>query len=129
MLKDVFIFTGSVPYDEVVNYVNIIDVCIADISTSTNDKGGTSAIKLYMYMACGKAFITLYLPGAEFVQKENVGLIVYPGKIAELPGKIISLLEDAGARRVMGENGRKLVEKKHTWKHVATEVNRILENP
>lgn len=77
-------------------------------------------------MACGKPVICTNIPGVKEVDEQEVASIHVPPKNSEaLANAIIKLLEDEKLARKMGENGRKLVEKKYTWEKIAEETEKV----
>jgi glycosyltransferase involved in cell wall biosynthesis len=61
------------------------------------------------------------------IEKHGAGLVVEPQ--AEVLGDALcQLLRDAGARRAMGENGRRLVLERYTWDRAAREMAAVYED-
>jgi len=86
-----------------------------------------SPLKIYEYGACGKAIVTSRLPGLEFIEQYETGVLVQPDNAEELAAAIIKLLREPELRRQMGENGRKYVVKNHSWESVAKRVAEVCE--
>jgi glycosyltransferase involved in cell wall biosynthesis len=74
-------------------------------------------------MACGLAVVAT-TAGAipEVVEDGTTGLLVRPDEAQALAEAVISLLEDPEARRAMGIEGRRRVEKDFTWEEVVTRI-------
>jgi glycosyltransferase involved in cell wall biosynthesis len=69
--------------------------------------------------ACGLPIVASKINGAEdFVVPGDTGFFIEhePEQIAAV---LQPLIEDASARRRMGENARKVVEQRYTWDRVA----------
>jgi len=126
-VSDRMIFTGRVPYDKVPLYINACDVCAAPFIKERNERSGVSPLKIYEYGACGKAIVTSRLPGLEFIEQYETGVLVQPDNAEELAAAIIKLLREPELRRQMGENGRKYVVKNHSWESVAKRVAEVCE--
>jgi glycosyltransferase involved in cell wall biosynthesis len=82
--------------------------------------GGGTRLKIFEALAMGKAVVSTSV-GAE-------GLPVVPGRHllieddpAAFAGAVVSLLEDPERRAALGAAGRRLVEERHSWAHVARE--------
>jgi glycosyltransferase involved in cell wall biosynthesis len=121
------IFTGRIPYDKVPLYINASDVCVAPFSKERNEKAVGSPLKIYEYGACGKPIVTSRLPGLEFVEQSNAGILVEPDSPEELAEAIMKLIRNTELRKWMGENGRKCVVENHSWDSVARKVAEVCE--
>lgn len=106
-LKNVHLL-GSVSHNEIVNHINRAKVCIAPF----NDKYYEplkrfgfywSPIKLFEYMACGKAIVSTDITGR--ILKHNVTALLSPcGDIDAFAGHIDLLLKNKGLRGKLGKN-------------------------
>lgn len=71
-VEDSCIIPGQVPYDEVVYYINALDIGFSILAPHSQ---GASEQKVRQYMACGKYVITT--PGSSgFVAEEGLGMVV-----------------------------------------------------
>ena len=127
-VSDKFIFTGAVPYEEVPEYINASDVCVAPFIKERNMRIGLSPLKIYEYMSCGKPVVSSRIPNLEFIEQNNAGLLVESENPKELAKAIIKLLKDERLRRELGENGRKYVTKNHSWEAVARRVAEVCKS-
>jgi glycosyltransferase involved in cell wall biosynthesis len=118
-----FAFTGFVRYEEVPKYICAADVAIAPYKKI--DKMETfyfSPIKIFEYMACGKAVVASDLEIIRDVIKDTkCGLLAKAGDVEDFAEKIKRLLDDDILRKRLGENGRKAVEK-YSWDKVAEKI-------
>jgi glycosyltransferase involved in cell wall biosynthesis len=128
-LQDVVSFFGTVPYEDVPRYLCAADICVAPFSgILRNVKYGFSAIKLFEYMACGRPFVTTSVCGIEREIDENdVGLVVPPDSPQDLAEALRKLLDYGERTATMGERGRILAEREHSWVAVARRITSILE--
>jgi len=69
------VFTGKVPYEEVVTYINSMDICV---SQRYEDTQGASELKVRQYLACGKPVIVSPGGANDFVDEEGIGFVVDP---------------------------------------------------
>ncbi len=118
-ITDKFIFTGRVPYGEVPIYINSSDLCVV---LKKKFPIGYSPLKLYEYMACGKAVLATKISGLDIIEKYNAGLTVNPKNPQEVANAIIKLLNNSKLREQMGNNSLKVVMKKYTWEINANKV-------
>lgn len=78
-------FTGAVPFDQVPQYVNAIDVGLS-ISLRA-DRQASSELKVRQYLACGKPVVAS--PGSnDFLAGEQLGTIVPPTDLAAISAAI-----------------------------------------
>jgi glycosyltransferase involved in cell wall biosynthesis len=112
-IGDKTIFIGTVPYYEVPKYINASDICAA-LPTKGRKKMGSSGLKIFEYMACGKPVISTRINGLEDIEKYNAGLIV-DNDIRSISEGIFQLLADDTLREELGKNARRLVVNKYTW--------------
>lgn len=115
--KDV-IFTGFLPMKEGWEYVRKADVCVSPyypipILLST------SPTKLVEYMAMGKAVVANDHPEQRLVIEESGGGICVPYEEEAFAKAIIELLKNPEKAKLMGERGRKYVEKYRSYSRIA----------
>ncbi|UCE73419.1 MAG: glycosyltransferase family 4 protein [Methanomassiliicoccales archaeon] len=120
------IFAGWVDYEKVPIYINASDICVAPLSTG-REKSGSSAIKIYEYLACGKPVIASDVPSLEFLKKSGCGIIVPKDDVPALASASIQLLSNPPHRARLGQTGRKIVTEKYSWVSTAKKVTDLLE--
>jgi radical SAM superfamily enzyme YgiQ (UPF0313 family) len=120
-----FIFTGNVPYEKVPLYINASDVCVAPFIKKRNMKIGLSPLKIFEYLACEKPIVSSNIPNLEFIEQQNVGILVRPEDPEELAQSIIKLMKDKKLREEMGKNGRVYVAKNHNWEAIGRKIAQI----
>ena len=75
-----------------------------------------SPIKLFEYMASGRAIVATDLPStAEIVQDGETALLVPPSDVGALAAALGRLHDDAALRDRLAENARQLVYERYTW--------------
>lgn len=119
------IFTGSVPYKQVPLYINSSDLCVAPFIKKRNMKIGLSPLKIYEYLACGKTIVSSQIPNLEFIEQQNIGILVQPENPEELAKAIINLMKDEALRKKMGKNGREFVIKNNSWEAIGRKIAEI----
>lgn len=121
-IDEKFIFTGFVPHDEVPLYINASDVCVVP---KIPLKSGYSPLKLYEYMACGKAVIASDVKGFEILNKVKAGVLVEPQNSQKLSEAILQVLKDKALKNEMGKRGRNEVLMHCSWESVAQKTEKL----
>jgi glycosyltransferase involved in cell wall biosynthesis len=113
--------TGRVPHAEVPSYLLAADVLIAPFTEDGRDIAGkviipfASPIKLFEYMAAGRALVTSNVGAIpEVLSNEENALLVGPGSVAELVGAITRLLRDRALAERLGAAAREDV-RRYSW--------------
>jgi len=110
--------TGFMPATRVPYYLNQIDVALIPDSAEH-----ASPIKLFEYMAAGKAIIA---PARASIQQiitnEFDGLIFETLNPRELLAAVDQMYRDAELRKRLGSNARQTVLSKHLWEHRVQEI-------
>lgn len=104
------IFTGKIPYVDVVMYHNMLSVFV---SVSNSESFGVAVIEA---SACGKPVVVSDVGGLPEVVENGVTGFVVPAKnVKEIASAIEKLILDDEMRCTMGLNGRKRVKKLFEW--------------
>ncbi len=86
----------------------------------------TFGIVLLESLACKTPVITTDIVGiASDIKKNNCGIVIKTKDSQALSDAIIKILNNPKLARKMGENGRKLVEKKYTWEKISKNVEKL----
>ena len=117
-IADHLTFTGWISDSDLLSaYLSTADVCVApDPKTPLNEK--SSFMKIMDYMAVARPIVAFDLPETR-VSAGDAALYATPNDTADFGDKIVSLLDDPGARAEMGALGRKRVEDELEWEHWA----------
>lgn len=121
-IEENFVFTGSVPYEEVPIYINMSDICVATFILKRNNKIGISPLKIYEYMACGKAIVCSKIKNLHFLDEIKAGILVEPENPYQLSEAILKLLNDEKLRKEMGKRGYKEATSNYSWDNIAKRV-------
>jgi len=115
-----FQFTGLVEHERVPLYLAASDVCLSlrDIELQVV-RYGYSPLKLYEYLASGRAVVATPAEGLEFLKEEGCGVFVDLKDPKALATTISDLLLDAPRRKAMGERGRAIAVRQFSWQAVA----------
>ena len=111
-----FLAAGQVPPDRVPLYLSAFDVCALPHPWTEHFAYYTSPIKLFEYMASGRAIVASDLPGfAEVLHHEESALLVPPGDAAALAAAITRLRDDPALRTRLVDRARAQVLARYTW--------------
>lgn len=121
-LEEKFLFTGSIPFEDVPKYINASDICVAPKKII---KSGYSPLKLFEYMSCGKPVIATNTHGFEILEYNNAGILINPENSDEFAETIVDLLLNEKLINVMGKNGRQVVINNYSWGNTAKHVVKV----
>lgn len=119
------IFTGRIPYNEISNYYNMIDVLV---NISQYESFGVSVAEA---MACQKAVIVTNVGGLkEIVNSDEVGLKVEVGNIDQTSAAIEKLILNEDLRHQISINARQRIIDNYKWEtnlqQMITEYEKLL---
>ncbi len=113
------IFTGRVPYDEVPEYHNMLDIYV---TVSLNESFGVAILEA---SACERPVVVSNVGGLPDVVEDGItGFIVQPRDPEGTAAAIIKLLHDKNLRERMGKAGRETVKRAYDWDR---NVNQMIE--
>jgi len=117
---------GHIPHSEVRAKQERCDILIAPYSARANDVSGRdisrwmSPLKLFEYMAAGRAIVTSDLEVLrEVVQDGREALLCKPNDLESWLGAFTRLREDADLRLRLGVAARRLLLARYTWEQRA----------
>lgn len=111
-----FLAAGQVPPGEVPLYLSACDVCAMPHPWTEQFAYYTSPIKLFEYMAAGRAVVASDLPAfAEVLTHEDTALLVRPGDADALAQAIERLRVDSVLRASLGRRARDIAFSRYTW--------------
>ena len=116
------IFTGTVEYELVPQYISCMDVCIIPFKKDPISDNSLP-LKLFEYMACEKPVISSHIRGV----MDAVGnKILYASTKEEYINIIPLLYEDSLLRSKLGKNGREYVCKNFAWSQITAKLEGLL---
>lgn len=117
---------GRLPHANVPDYLAAADAC-AYILRSPNAQFGFSPLKIYEYMAAGRATVaaTDQPEILDFVNRNGIGAAV-PLDLDRFAGKLQEVLGHPELGEEMGRNGRMLAERRFSWARAVGEVEESL---
>ena len=115
-------WAGRIPYQEVPTWIGAMTLCVAPFR---GDRGETSPVKIFDYLACGRPVIASAIPSvsATFLQEAGVALVP-PDDPAALAQAVMVLLNDPDRQVRMASIGRRFVKQRFSWTHL---TNRLRE--
>ena len=127
-MTDFVIFTGRQPYRQVPIYIGASDVGVGPFTRTRNAKNGSSAMKMYEYVSCGRPVVVSRLPGIEdWVESEALGRLVEPDDARDLAAKICEVLRDGQLLREVTVKGPAAVARAHSWSGVSAQLIQLFQ--
>lgn len=123
------LYLGKIHYKEV---PGVVSNSIAGLSPKNNLGGrsntGLSPLKVYEILACGVPAIVTDFPGqADIIREHQCGIVVSPDNPEEIAKAVKYLYDNENKRKEMGQRGRKVVLKEHSWDKRAEETEKVLK--
>jgi len=114
-VKSRVIITGYVDQETVARWLACADVAILPYPRLPGELW-FSPLKLYEYMAAGKAIVAVRDGQiAEVIEDRVTGILVEPGDMAAFAEAVVRLLLDPELGGTLGENARRQAEQRHSW--------------
>src|SRR4030043_1638512 len=101
-------FWGHVPSEKIFDYIATADIAYSDDWSVIG-----FPMKLFDYMAMGKAIISEGTESVRELLTDQVNAVLYTDE-GELKRKILMLAKDAVLRRRLGETAHRVMDQ-HTW--------------
>ena len=121
-ISDKSVFTGTVPYTEVPEYVSCMDICLLPFRKDAVSQNALP-LKLFEYMACEKPVISTRLRGVV----EAVGdRVIYASDAREFQAGLKALYANDELRSKLGQEGRRFVEQSFSWSKACFRLEEIL---
>jgi glycosyltransferase involved in cell wall biosynthesis len=116
-------FKGHVRHSQVEEYLNVFDIVLAPYQQKVSIAGGggdtsrwMSPLKIFEYMAAGKAIICSDLPVLrEVLESGRNCILVSPADIDGWVRAILALATDVSLREKLSVNARQELAQKYTW--------------
>lgn len=111
-----FLNAGQVKPEDVPLYLSAFDVCAMPFPWTEHFAYHASPIKLFEYMASGRAIVASDLPAiADVVTDGESALLVTPGDVDTLAAAIQRLHDDPALRHQLANCARTIVFERYTW--------------
>lgn len=113
-------FTGFLKQEEVFRRVNAADIAVAPYTKMDPANFIGSPMKLFEYMACGKAVVATGMGQiTEVIDNGTNGLCVPPGDSQAFAACLLQLIRAPGLRERLGSQARVAAVKKYSWEDYA----------
>lgn len=117
-----YVFTSSLPQEEVATLIPHFDVALAPYSR-LNHMFYYSPLKIFEYMGCGVPVVAAGVGQIEeVVEHGKTGLIYSPDDTDGLVSACDQLLADPALRQRLGRAAAKEIHERYTWDHNAARV-------
>lgn len=118
-LRQAVIMTGAVAHSRVPEMLSVADVAVVPAAPVSASRGGTGTpLKLFEYMAAGKAIVATALNQATEVLLDGVnGRLVEAGDVNSFAHATLTLLNDPGERDRLGQNARRDAVEHYSWEN------------
>lgn len=127
-LVDQVLFTGLIPQSQVPELLSIVDVAVIPYPKLPDDLW-FSPLKLYEYMAAGKAIVASQSGQiAEVLQDGYNGMLVEPGEVAALSRAINYLVLNPQLRIQLGKNAQRQAAAEHSWENYIDRLEELYES-
>jgi glycosyltransferase involved in cell wall biosynthesis len=118
-VEEAVIALGRVAHSHIPSVLAACDLCVAPYNPAGEadlERFGFwySPMKLWEYMASGRAVVSTDLPSIREIVGDDRGVLVPPGEPSALADAIAGLLADDDGRQAMGRAGRAFAEE-NTW--------------
>ncbi len=118
-------WAGRVPYREVPAWIGAMSVCVAPFR---GDRGETSPVKLFDYLACHRPVVASAIPSVTSIFTSDSGVqLVPPDDPQILADSLVALLNDPVRCQMLGEQGRRFVEREFSWAAIAERLRQWLD--
>jgi glycosyltransferase involved in cell wall biosynthesis len=120
------VFTGKVAQSDVASLLGVADVAVV-CQRGTEADAALSPLKLFEYMAAGKAIVAAGGPGMErFINHGVNGLRVPAGDAEALTRALAELIADDQLRAALGHAARRQAIEKHSWAKTVEQLESVL---
>jgi glycosyltransferase involved in cell wall biosynthesis len=124
-LETVVSFVGVVPHEHIADWLAAADVAVVPYPKLPKEVW-FSPLKLYEYMAAGKAIVASRAGQvAQVLTDCYTGLLVDPGDRAGFAQALIHLLSDETERDRLGRNARRQAVEQHSWAQYVRHLGNI----
>lgn len=128
-LRDNIRCTGWLPYEKVGEAISQADIGIILFELTDNVRlGGGLSNKIFNYIRCGLAIVSVDLPeNSHIISEAKCGLIVTEPSIENLVEALSVLIDDEAKRHQLGENARKAAYNQYGWEQMEKRLLRVYQ--
>jgi glycosyltransferase involved in cell wall biosynthesis len=122
-IQDSVIFTGTVPYNQVPEYISCMDACVIPFAADTVAQNSLP-LKLFEYMACEKPVISSSIEG---IRQTFQNEVLFADSTDDYFNRLMELHSDPSMRRELGRRGREIVEKGYQWEVLSSRLENLFQ--
>lgn len=123
-----FLYAGQVAPDQVPLYLAAMDICVMPHPFTGQFAYYTSPLKLFEYMAAGRAIVASDLPGwSDVIQHDETALLFPAGDLEALAACLCRLQSDPDLREQLGSAARERALARYTWHSRAQMIRAHIE--
>ncbi len=117
------IFTGQIPFDQLLNYTRLADVGFIMTQNTCLNSYFSLPNKLFEYMLVGIPIVASnLLEIRNILEKYNIGIVVNERDPVDIADKMTEFLADATNYRTMGKNALRISREKFIWEKQAIKL-------
>lgn len=116
------VFTGTVPYSRVPEYISCMNVGVIPFRQD-NVSNNSLPLKLFEYMACGVPVVSTHVSA---IQKDFGQTVRFVSNADEYVQEFTELYQDPNLCNRLGSEGRHIVEDEYQWAAIAKKLERVL---
>ena len=121
-LSEYIVWAGSRPHHEIPLAIAACDVMLLPLTKHSLDVRGTSATKLFEYLACDKSVLASRCEDLDFLEKNKIGWLIEPEDVEAWASAILQLTNmDRAALNLKGR-ARDLILKEYSFDAVAEKI-------
>ncbi|MBX2998552.1 MAG: glycosyltransferase family 4 protein [Caldilineaceae bacterium] len=122
------IFTGKIEHQEVAELLQAVQIAVVNPRVS-NASLAQSPLKLFEYMAAGKAIVAPSISTVEQILTHQVdAMLVPPNNVDALVNALLALIQNQELRLNLGQSAKQKALTNHSWARTAAEIETILTN-
>jgi glycosyltransferase involved in cell wall biosynthesis len=114
------VFAGKRPFSEIPSAINTCDIMLAPFTRRMFALSGSSALKVFEYLACDKPVLATRAPDHEFLREAGVGWLVEPDNVAAWADAIRERMADPAF--TLRGRARRLAEEHFSFTRVAERI-------
>jgi len=128
-LHDTISCTGWLPYEKVGQAISQADIGIIFSEPTENIMlGGGLGNKVFNYMRCGLAIVSVEVPErSRIILETQCGLVVREPSTETLSEALSALIDDEAKRHQLGENARKAAYNQYGWEQMEKRLLGVYE--
>jgi glycosyltransferase involved in cell wall biosynthesis len=118
-LKDQVIWVGAIPHSDVPSAIAACDVMVMPLTNETIRVRGTSATKLFEYLACDRFVLGSRCTDLQFIEQHQVGRMV---EAEDVSAWATAIREETETVRDIQQKGRALIRNEYSYDAVARQI-------